>query len=164
MSALLAKVLNSTVGTSSFKALDKVLEDTLIRNRAFAATDEPYYTFPSSLQEWSGNNLVTAKSLITFSMPYDGSAKLKFAFGPQFANNTGYFYIYVNGVQQKMIINNSAYNATTLQSEIFRFSKGDVIDIQVQLTNAEAYMRVFLDSITASIVESSTPTNITLKV
>ena len=170
MDAGLAKVLNSTVGTSSLKPLDQVLdgviENVLTRNRVFAASDEPYYTFPVALQGWSGTGIQNEKSLITFTMPHDGSANLKFKAGPQNNGNTCWLYIYVKNVLHKTVIINDQYvaSSTDFKNERFSFSKGDVIDIRVRLSVNTNYAHVFLDSINASIVSTTTPNNVTVKV
>ena len=168
MDAGLAKVLNSTVGTSTLKPLDTVLgeviENVLTKNKILAASDEPYYTFPLSLQDWSGTGLTTEKSLVTFTMPHDGSANLKFNAGPQVNGNTCWLKIYVKNVLHKTVILNDVYvKDSGLRTERFSFSKGDVIDIRVSLSVAQNYAKVSLDSITASIVSTTTP-NVTVKV
>lgn len=171
MDAGLAKVLNSTVGTNSMKSLDQVLdgviENVLTRNKIFVESDESYYTFPLKLQHWSGTGIQTEKSLITFTMPYGGSANLKFHAGPQTNGNTCWLYIYVNNVLHKTVILNDTYMGgvpTSFKNERFSFSKGDVVDIRVRLSVNTNYAYVYLDSIRASIVSGTLPPTVTLKV
>lgn len=169
MDAGLAKVLNSTVGTSAMKSLDKVLdgviENVLTRTKSFIPSDERYYTFPQVLQTpWQGTGLTTEKSLITFTMPHDGSAYLKFIAGAQYDNNNFYLNIYVNGVKHVSYATSDAYGSDASSSLLFSFSKGDTIDIRVNMSSATVYGRVSLTGIYASIVSASTPNNITVKV
>lgn len=164
MDAGLAKVLNSTVGTSSIKALDLVLEEMLARNKILVESDESYYTFPLALQEWSGTALQTEKSLITLTMPYSGSAKLKFKAGSKTSGTTCWLYIYVKNVLHKTVIINTTYSSSDWLFERFTFSKGDVVDIRIKLAANDKYAGVYLDSINASVISGTLPPSVTIKV
>lgn len=167
MDAGLAKVLNSTVGTSSMKSLDQVLDgvmDTVItRNRSLVASDEPYYVFPLALQGWYGTGSTTEKSLVTFKMPLSGSANLIHQVSPGVNGNTSYLLIYVNGTLYKTVTNSSLSSNEWL-SETFSFSKGDVIDIRVKLSVSGNRIYGYLRGLNATINSSMIPTDVTVKV
>lgn len=168
MDAGLAKVLNSTVGTSSMKALDKVLdgviEDVLTRNRSLVASSEPYYQFPSVLNTWYAEVTTAEKSLITLTMPLTGSATLRYKFGSSDGSGATYLRVYINGTLHKEITRVEAFNGSeALSGLVIAFSKGDVVDIRVKRSNAGRIF-TYLMTLDATLVQGSAPTNVSVKV
>lgn len=75
MDAGLAKVLNSTVGTSNIKSLDKIFSDNI---RLVGSEDVMYVydgTFKATLQEEYAANTLTSNQYITFDTP--GAVRIK---------------------------------------------------------------------------------------
>lgn len=169
MDAGLAKILNSTVGTSAVKALDKVLDgvidDVLTRNRSLVASAEPYFVFPQVLHTWYANLTTTEKSLVTFTMPLSGSVYLEYNFGATSNNLVAYLSIYKNNVLYKEIADGTPYSSSDPHGQQqIDFSKGDVIDIRARYGSGEGRVFANLFSLNASLVQGSKPTNVTVKV
>lgn len=169
MDAGLAKILNSTVGTSGVKALDKVLdgviEDVLTRNKSLVANAQVYHPFPVGLQTWYGNVGTTEQSLVTFTVPLDGSAYLRYRFGPAQSNQTATLLIYVNGVLHTSVARSTAYvGSEEPVVELFSFSRGDVVDIRVK--NSVANNRIFVNlfAVCAIVAEGSALGNVNIKI
>ena len=152
MSGMLAKVINSTVGTSKFKSLDEVL----IGDKSIVASDEVYQSFPLSLQ----NNRFADKStyeLFTFTLPLDGSCNI--LHGKGLSNSTGAemaLEAYRNGTlaYSNVTTNTSSTEKVNLYIE---GKKGDNFTVKLRVASANgATATLNLYSINATVVDGKT--------
>lgn len=77
MSGMLAKVINSTVGTSDFKSLDEVF----LSSKSIVASNEIYSAFPVKLQSITSLSSGTYHVLFDFTLPLDGSCNIRYKAG-----------------------------------------------------------------------------------
>jgi hypothetical protein len=155
MSGMLAKVINSTVGTSTFKSLDEVLTG----DKSIVASDEVYQSFPNELKSLSFS-VTTSNSvydLFTFTLPLDGSCNIRYKTYWNVSSQTDTITLeaYKNGV---MVFSNSTGNdsddpETNLYIE---GKKGDTFTLKLKPKRSSGTARFYLYSINATVVDSKT--------
>jgi hypothetical protein len=157
MSAMLAKVINSSVGTANFKSLDKLFLD----GKSIVATDEEFQSFPPALKTISGLTNNATYNLFTFTLPLDGSCNIRFKAHwssgdtdtdritlEAYKNNTLAFSNYV------LTANSSNAKEADLYVE---GNKGDTFTVKANLSDrGNQTGTIYLYSINASVVDSKT--------
>lgn len=74
MDAGLAKVLNSTVGTSDFKPLDEVLDDKV----RLIVDDTLYYTYDGAWTKKNEDSTTISRTSDPVEIPYDGTISVEY--------------------------------------------------------------------------------------
>ena len=163
MSGMLAKVINSTVGTSTFKSLDEVLTG----DKSIVASDEVYQSFPNELKSISLSSGSTY-DLFTFTFPVDGSCNIHYKVGWSSSTQTGDLTLeaYKNNV---LVFSNetdeSSANAVATNLYIIG-NKGDTFTIKLNAPNPSASVKslsLYLYSINATVVDSKTMNIVSLR-
>lgn len=162
MDAGLAKVLNSTVGTSSLQSLDKVLdgviEDVLTRNKSLVATDDTYYVFPTELQTaYVDSGTAGIVPIAECTMPADGSVNLLYKVAPSISSGTAQMYVYVNDVLYTTVTSQTLVTSQSDWSSLqIEFSKGDTIRVSVY-RYASVRTFIYLRSLNATLISANRP-------
>ena len=160
MSGMLAKVMNSSVGTSNFKSLDEIL----VFSKSLKASDEVYSLFPNSLTGdmtvFNGNS---SKDICTFKMPLNGSVKLVYNMGFGSSGPTGSVKvnIYKNGtLYQTSSSTFGIYDTTNnpTRSAILEGNRGDVFKINLTASGTSYTPSICLRlySLNATVVDGET--------
>lgn len=166
MDAGLAKVLNSTVGTSTFKALNEILstkldslETNLTSGKSIVASDEVYQDFPPSLSSLTGITSKTEKDVFSFTMPLDGSVNLAYRIGFQSKNldYIAYLKVYKNGVLLSTINHPGQIISDAEDRTLFiEGNKGDVFKISTHSGSTSCNIWLYLYSLNATVIEGKT--------
>lgn len=166
MDAVLAKLLNSTVGTSDYKSLDKLFEDLLDDNKSLIASDEVYYTFPSEFNTMSNITTNVEKNVVSFALPYSGSVNLFYRLGiGQSSSSDGvYLKVYKNDELVATVYHDvkNAFSNASDSTYLLQGNKGDVFRLAVvtSQTYHQAWMTLY--SIKATLLQGKafTPTSL----
>lgn len=165
MSAILAKALNSTIGTDDFKSFDEIL----LSHKILAADSETIFCPLNIMVEnmWPNTNETT---VLSFKLPIYGSINLVYSLGlmTQAGISSGkysaYMTIYKNEIQIGKIRSNSPYD-TELQKQSFEITANvdDVITITLSSQHTTEYkLYLYLYSLNGKVIEC-TPVNIISK-
>lgn len=158
MSGMLAKVINSTVGTNHFKSLDEVLSSA----KSIVASDEVYQKFGSEFigvrHTYSSTN--KEKDVCTFTLPLDGSVKLNFnlSFTSDSTSADPVLKIYRNGVIYGTYTYDGdlASDQSDAYSETLHGNRGDVFKIALSATGESKTSSLTLKTLSATVVDSKT--------
>lgn len=130
MDSGLAKVINSTVGTGSFKSLDEIFAS----DKSIIASDEIYQAFPSELirsEVGSSNTL----DICTFTFPLDGKVNLIYAIGQKTSSITEGDYTKLTIFKNNEIFRETQVNkmldTENKSSTLLEGNKGDVFKIRI---------------------------------
>lgn len=164
MSGMLAKVINSTVGTSNFKSLDEVLRG----DKSIVASDEVYQSFPPNLQYIGDLYNNNTYNLFTFTLPLSGSCNIRFK--THWDSSSGgtdpiTMEAHKNGTlafSNYVLVSDSS---TAKEANLYiEGNKGDTFTVKIKLPergNQDAC--IYLYSINASVVNSKTMNIVSLR-
>lgn len=148
MSVVIAKALNSTLGTSDFKGFDELLYDVLKKIHMESKTlyysgSEVLTGIPTEMGEFKSSDgfevTTLHQPLLSFTLPHSGTVGLTYSKGFSAKSDSKYLRleIFKNGV-----LYTSASTSTAIDTEnvdTFRISgeAGDLIEVKVSVTNKE---------------------------
>ena len=157
MSEIIAKAMNSTLGTSNFKSFDEIF----LSERCLTPSNEVWTMFPAELQEIASGIPVTtsnasAKSVARFVFPMDGAVRLKYRLGSYTSgsNIKTYLLVYVGGVLQTTDVNSGEISVTNERACVIKGRKGDVVELKTRNegSGTNDWGRLNLYSICGSVV------------
>ena len=130
------RALNSTLGTTEFEPLDKII----LGSKALKASDNFYSNILSGRFSGNSENPFIRENLIT--MNWQGSFKLKImAYG---RDNYNYVIIRINGVERyRLVLRGSSdviYEEYT--TDIITFKKDDIIGLEITSSGTSYGMNV----------------------
>ncbi len=155
MSGMLAKVINSSVGTSNFKSLDKLF----LEGKSIVASDEVFQSFPPELKYVSSLANNATYNLFTFTLPLDGSCNIHFKTGWSSDNGTRiYLEAYKNGTLAFSIDQLVDDISDSPEADLYiEGNKGDTFTVKLRVpASSTRTASIYLYSINASVVDSKT--------
>lgn len=124
----LAKVINSTIGTTKFQSLDEII----LGSKSVVASDTLYHTFNTTATLAKGDDNPSRElEVVTFKFPYSGSMRLNMDLKTT-SGYTQYIRIYKNG---NNYITLTEDNSKTMSQDITAM-RDDIVKITVQKQEA----------------------------
>jgi hypothetical protein len=157
MSEIIAKAMNSTLGTSGFKSFDEIF----LSERCLAPSNDVITLFPVELQAIASGIPVTtsdsaAKSVARFVLPMGGAIKIKYRLGSSTSgsNIKTYLLVYVGGVLQTTDVNSGEISVSNERSCVIKGKKGDVVELKARNegSGTNDWGRLNLYSICGSVI------------
>ena len=135
MSEIIAKAMNSTLGTSGFKGFDEILLD----SKCLVPSDEVLAYFGESSRK-DINDISTGstseREIASFIMPLNGTIRLKYLLCSNNGDKPAYLLIYVNNSQKFSISSYREYDSELEPATVFVTAKrGDTITIKSKSTS-----------------------------
>lgn len=165
MSAIIAKAMNSTLGTDNFKSFDEIL----LSHKILAGDSETiFYPLNIVLENMPPNTNET--TVLSFKLPIYGSINLVYSLGLMTqadissSKYSAYMTIYKNEIQIGKISSNNPNNQE-LQKQSFEITANvdDVITITLSSEHTTQYkLYLYLYSLNGKVVECA-PVNIISK-
>ena len=138
--------LNSTLGTSEFKSLDKMI----MGSKGLKASENFYHRVQSTTVTGEYNKAKTKNDFMI--MNWSGSLKLKFS--ARTYNSGGFFRVLINGVSQgDIVLSNTSYAVSSTGA--ISFNKGDKIGITLGAYNSNGAIEVSYIDVYADVVDMS---------
>lgn len=164
MSAIIAKALNSTIGTDNFKSFDEIL----ITSKTLISDSEAIYSpLNVSVQNMSPN--INETTVLAFKLPIYGSVNLVYSIGlsgepsvsdPDYAV---YIKIYKNGIQIGSAWTRNKFSSEKKSSFEITANMDDVITITISSSHTTRYnLYMHLYSLNARVIDCA-PVNIISK-
>lgn len=163
MSGMLAKVINSTVGTSKFRSLDEVLTG----DKSIVASDEVYQSFPNELSFLSLSVSASGSvfDLFTFTFPLDGSCNIRYKtyWSTTSKDDTITLEAYKNN--SLAFSNSTSYGGSdNPESNLYIVgNKGDKFTLKLKPSGSSGTVRLSLYSINATVVDGKTMNIVSLR-
>lgn len=133
MSEIIAKAMNSTLGTSNFKAFDEIF----LSERCIAPSSNILAAFPGANKTFTTE--ATKLSVARLSFPLKGSVNLSYKIyskSGQTSNLYGKMYITVGGELQTTVTASGGGEPSSVSTVTISFEAGDIIEIAFQCTHA----------------------------
>lgn len=166
MSAILAKAMNSTIGTDNFKSFDEIL----LSHKILVADSEAILCpLNFSVQNMRPN--VNETTVLAFNLPASGSVNLIYSLGLSnqagSASNNKYHVcmnVYKNGIQIGSADTYDKFSSEAKSSFEITANVDDVISITLSSTHTDSYYSLYLSlySLNGKVVECA-PVNIISK-
>ena len=164
MSAILAKALNSTIGTDDFKSFDEIL---MTSKTVIPDSEAVYFPLNVSVQNMFPN--INETTILAFKLPIYGGVNLVYSIGlsatPSVSDSdyAVYIKIYKNGIQIGSAFSRQEFSSENKSSfEIFA-NTDDVITITISSTHTTRYnLYMHLHSLNGKVIDT-VPINIISK-
>lgn len=147
MGTIMAKALNSTLGTSNFKSFDVLLYDVLkkiqMESKVLCYSSEVLMSFPADKSEFkasSGFAVNSARQLLSsFVLPHSGTVGVTYAKGFTSKSDSRYLIIeaYKNGVLYTSSSTSTAIDTENVDTMRISGNAGDLIEIKITVTVKE---------------------------
>lgn len=165
MSAILAKALNSTIGTDNFKSFDEIL----LSHKILVADSEIIFC-PINIMVQNMQPSVNETTVLAFDFPIFGSVNLIFNLGLSSQNGSAsvnyrvHMKVYKNGIQIGSVSSSTKFSSEDKLSFEITANVDDVISITLSSEHTDRFYSLFLSlySLNGKIVEC-TPINIISK-
>ena len=159
MSEIIAKAMNSTLGTSNFKAFDELMLD----NKIIVASDEIIGLFPGG-EYYVNSNIVTgateetASTIATITMPLNGSIKLRYKLWSEITDTRATMVIYIDNIKYISIFGGYGNSSEATESNvIIPANKGAEIELRgynEKKSGGKTGFCAYLYDIRGSVVET----------
>ena len=128
MSEIISKAMNSTLGTSNFKAFDELLLD----SKSIVPGDDAVIKFSDTSDYWYIRYTIpkTETEIAHFTMPLSGTVNFRYSLQSGKDGSNAYLYVYVNGTNYTTISNDDTQWDDEADSLPISAKRGDVITIK----------------------------------
>ena len=136
MSEIIAKAMNSTLGTNKFKGFDEILLD----NKSLVPGDDVVIKFSETRGDiWYINEKTIPKAeteIVIFTMPMSGTIEIRFKLRTNDDDYPAIMNVYVNGTKYVSRSTQSTNYGDTPDKFYISANRGDVITIKGQSTRS----------------------------